>query len=104
MNIYVGNLTREVTQDDLHTAFGAFGQVTSASLIKDKFSGESRGFAFVEMPVKTEAEKAMNEIKEIKGRPVTINEARPKESNFRGGGRSGGYGGRGHGGRDGGWR
>ena len=106
MNLYVGNLSKEVTQDDLQQAFAAFGQVLSAAVIKEKFTGESRGFGFVEMPVKTEAEAAMNGIKEIKGRTVTINEARPRESGNRGG-RSGGFG-RKHSGRDsrggGGWR
>lgn len=112
MNLYVGNLAKEVTQDDLNEAFGSFGQIVSASIIRDKFSGESRGFGFVEMPVKSEAEAAIQGIKEIKGRTVTINEARPRESRPHGGGgggRSGGFGGGGrrHGGggrREGGWR
>lgn len=108
MNLYVGNLAREVTQEDLQQAFSAFGQVASTAVIKDKFTGESRGFGFVEMPVKEEAEAAMNGIKEIKGRMVTINEARPRESSPRGSSRPGGSGSR-HGGRDrrggsGGWR
>ncbi len=106
MNLYVGNLAREVTQEDLQQVFGAFGQVLSATVIKEKFSGESRGFGFVEMPVKAEAEAAMNGIKDIKGKMVTINEARPRESGNRGG-RSGVFG-RKHGGREnrsgGGWR
>jgi len=109
MNLYIGGLAKEVTQDDLLQAFGAFGQVTSAAVIRDKFSGESRGFGFVEMPVKSEAEAAMNGIKDIQGRAVTINEARPRESH--GGGGRGGFGGgrRPHGssrGREhrGGWR
>ena len=113
MNLYVGNLAREVTQEDLMSVFGAFGQVTSATIIKDKFSGEPRGFGFVEMPAKAEAEAAMNGIKDIKGKMVTINEARPREEGSRGGGRSGGgygrsrSGGGGGGGRGrsgGGWR
>lgn len=89
MNIYVGNLTRETTQDDLLEAFGAFGQVLSATIIRDKFSGESRGFGFVEMPGKAEAEAAMNGIREIKGKAITINEARPRESGYGGGSRGG---------------
>lgn len=110
MNLYVGNLAREATQEDLQQAFGAFGQVSSAAIIKDKFSGEPRGFAFVEMPNKSEAEAAMNAVKDIKGKVVTINEARPRESGHRGGGgRSGGFGGRkpyggGRDNRSGGWR
>ena len=85
MNLYIGNLAREVTQDDLLQVFGAFGQVVSATIIKDKFSGEPRGFGFVEMPAKAEAEAAMNGVREIKGRMVTINEARPREPRHRGG-------------------
>jgi RNA recognition motif-containing protein len=105
MNLYIGNLAREITQDDLLQVFGAFGQVVSATVIRDKFSGESRGFGFVEMPAKSEAEAAMNGIREIKGRMVTINEARPREPRPRGGGARGGFD-RGRGGRErrGGWR
>jgi RNA recognition motif-containing protein len=94
MNIFVGNLAREATQDDLREAFSAFGQVTSATVIKDKFTGDSRGFGFVEMASQTEAEAAMTGVKEIKGRAVTVNEARPRESSGpRGGGFGGGGGG-----------
>ena len=100
MNIYVGNLSGETTEDDLRQAFEAFGQVESANLIKDKFTGESRGFGFVEMPSKDEAQKAIEEMNgtDLKGRTLNVNEARPKTD--RGGGR-GGYGG-GRGGRGGG--
>ncbi|NTV29540.1 MAG: RNA-binding protein [Candidatus Omnitrophica bacterium] len=94
MNIFVGNLAREATQDDLREAFSAFGQVSSATVIKDKFTGDPRGFGFVEMPSQSEAEAAMTGVKEIKGRPVTVNEARPRESS---GPRSGGFGGGGFG-------
>jgi len=68
MNIYVGNLSHQVTEDELKKAFEAFGQVTSVSIIKDKFSGESRGFGFVEMPAKAEAQSAINGLngKELK--------------------------------------
>jgi RNA recognition motif-containing protein len=92
MNIYVGNLLREVTEDDLRKAFEAFGQVTSASIIKDKFSGESRGFGFVEMPAKAEAQAAINGLngKELKGQVLNINEARPRAEGGRGGERRGG--------------
>ncbi len=80
MNIYVGNLSREATEDDLREAFEAFGQVSSVAVIKDKFTSESRGFGFVEMPAKEEAESAIASLngKEIKGRSVNVNEARPR--------------------------
>ena len=90
MNIYIGNLAKEITEDDLKEAFEAFGQVASAVVIKEKFSGESRGFGFVEMPSKKEAEEAINGLKELKGRMVTINEARPRPTDNRGRGGSGG--------------
>ena len=101
MNIYVGNLAREVNDEDLQAAFAAFGQVASATVIKDKFSGESRGFGFVEMPGKAEAEAAINGMngKELKGRALNVNEARPKSDSNRGGGGGRGGGGRGGGGR-----
>jgi RNA recognition motif-containing protein len=100
MNIYVGNLSREVTESELKEAFGAFGEVSSASVIKDKFTGESRGFGFVEMPNKTEAEQAIAGLngKDLKGRALNVNEARPRRDDRRGGfggGRDrGGFGGR----------
>jgi len=104
MNIYVGNLSYDVTEEDLKQAFSAFGQVLSAALIKDKFTGQSRGFGFVEMPVKAEGDASITGMngKELKGRTLTVNEARPKEEHH-GGGRSGGKrfgggGGRGFGG------
>jgi RNA recognition motif-containing protein len=92
MNIYVGNLSYNVTEEDLKTAFEAFGQVTSASIIKDKFSGQSKGFGFVEMPVKEEAQAAIGGIngKELKGRTLNVNEARPRTDDRRGGGGGGG--------------
>ena len=96
MNIYVGNLSRDVTEDDLKQAFEAFGQVESANVIKDKFSGESRGFGFVEMPSKNEAQSAIAGLngKDLMGRVVSVNEARPRTENRRGGGgRRGGFGG-----------
>ena len=103
MNIYVGNLAKQATEDDLRQAFEAFGQVESVNIIKDKFSGESREFGFVEMPSKDEAQKAIEEMngKDLVGSAVNVNEARPKTD--RGGGGRGGYGGgRGGGGRGGG--
>jgi len=95
MNIYVGNLAREVTEDDLREAFEAFGQVSTATVIKDKFSGESRGFGFVEMPSKNEAQTAITEMneKDLKGRNINVNEARPKTDRGGGGGRRRGGGG-----------
>ena len=96
MNIYVGNLSHEATEEDLQQAFEAFGQVASVNVIKDKFSGESRGFGFVEMPDKAEAQSAINDLNgtELKGRALNVNEARPRSEGRRGGG-----GGRGGGGR-----
>lgn len=95
MNIFVGNLSREVTEEDLQKAFEAFGQVTSTSVLRDKYTGESKGFGFVEMPGKAQAQAAITGLngKEIKGRAVNVNEARPRADN-RGGGRrpSGGRG------------
>jgi len=87
MNIYVGNLAREATESDLREAFQAFGEVSSAAIIKDKFSGESRGFGFVEMPNKAEADKAISSLngKGLKGRNLTVNEARPRTDSGRGG-------------------
>ena len=88
MNIYVGNLSRDVTEDELREAFEAFGQVATASIITDRFSGESRGFGFVEMPDKAEAQAAITELngKDLKGRTLNINEARPRPDKKRGGG------------------
>jgi len=89
MNLYVGNLAREITEEDLKQAFAAFGQVDTATIIKDKFTGESRGFAFIEIPILAEAQAAIAGLngKELKGRALTINEARPKTERRGGGGR-----------------
>jgi RNA recognition motif-containing protein len=98
MNIYVGNLSYEVTEEDLKEAFEAFGQVESVSIIKDKYSGQSKGFGFVEMPAKAEAQSAINDLngKELKGRTLNVNEARPRtESRGGRGGYGGGRGGQG---------
>ena len=94
-NIYVGNLSFQATEDDLRQAFSAFGQVSAVNIITDRETGRSRGFAFVEMSDAGEAKKAIDELnlKEIAGRAVTVNEARPKTDRPRGGG--GGGGGRG---------
>jgi RNA recognition motif-containing protein len=95
MNIYVGNLSREATEADLKQAFEAFGKVDTAAIIKDKVSGESKGFGFVEMPVPAEAQVAMIELngKDLKGRPMTVNEAKPRTENKKSGGRGGSGGG-----------
>ena len=88
MNIYVGNLSQTVTEEDLRHAFEGFGQVASVSIIKDRLSGKSRGFGFLEMPNKTEALEAIRGLnsKELKGQPLTVNEARPRREDRRGGG------------------
>ena len=80
MNIYVGNLAYAVTDQDLQEAFSAFGTVDKASVINDRESGRSKGFGFVEMPVDEEARLAIDSLngKDIKGRCVNINEARPR--------------------------
>jgi RNA recognition motif-containing protein len=103
MNIYVGNLSAETTEDALREAFGVYGQVESVNIIKDRFSGEPRGFGFVEMPGKAEAQKAIEEMngKDLMGRAVTVNEARPKTQRRDSGGRRGGGFGGGRGGRGG---
>lgn len=87
MNIYVGNLSPETTEEDLRQAFKSYGEVLNASIIKDKYSGESRGFGFVEMSNKEEAQKAIAGISgtELHGRTLNVNEARPRTE------RSGGY-------------
>ncbi|MEK7796948.1 MAG: RNA-binding protein [Pseudomonadota bacterium] len=106
MNIFVGNLSRDATEEDLRQAFAAYGQVDKVSVLKDKFTGEPRGFGFVEMANKTEAQAAITGLnqKEIKGRALTVNEARPREDRGNrsggGGGNRGGFGG-GRGGRGG---
>jgi len=94
MNIYVGNLSFEVTEEDLKRAFEDFGQVVSVSIIRDRYSGEPRGFGFVEMPAKAETQSAINGLsgKELKGRTLNVNEARPRSEARRGGGRRGGWG------------
>ncbi|OHB67619.1 MAG: RNA-binding protein [Planctomycetes bacterium RBG_13_60_9] len=96
MNIYVGNLSFEVTDDELRQLFEAHGQVESASVVKDRFSGESRGFGFVEMPAKKDADAAIAGLNgtDLKGRTITVNEAKPKAPKSGGGGGGGGRGGR----------
>jgi len=93
MNIYVGNLAWETTEDELRDIFAAFGQVESARIITDRMTGRSRGFGFVEMPDNEEGKSAIADLngKEVKGRNLKVNEARPRDDN-RGGGRGGGGG------------
>src|SRR5512134_1083856 len=103
MNIFIGNLSRQVTDADLREAFEAHGTVESANVIKDKFTGESRGFGFVEMPTQDEAQAAIAALngKDLKGRALNVAEAKPRTEGGGGGARSGGgYGG--GGGRSGG--
>ncbi len=90
MNIYIGNLSQQANEEDLRKAFEAFGNVKSANIIKDKFSGTSKGFAFVEIEAKTEAQAAIQELNgsELKGTRIIVNEARPKSDNRRSGGNS----------------
>ena len=94
MNIYVGNLSPETTEDDLRQAFEAYGQVETANVIKDKYSGESKGFGFVEMPSKDEAQKAIDEMngKDLQGSTIKVSEARPRADRGGGEGRGGGGG------------
>ena len=101
MNIYVGNLAYSVTEEDLKKAFGAFGQVASANVIRDQFSDRSKGFGFVEMPESSEAQAAISGLngKELNGRSLNVNEAKPKADRDRGGGYGGRRGGGGGGGR-----
>jgi RNA recognition motif-containing protein len=98
MNIYVGSLSYNVTEEDLKQAFEPFGEVESVRIIKDMYTGRSKGFGFVEMPGKSEAQSAIESLngKELKGRTVKVNEARPRSEGRRGG--------RGGGGRQGGGR
>ncbi|MGD1006014.1 MAG: RNA-binding protein [Ignavibacteriaceae bacterium] len=101
MNIYVGNLASDVAEEDLRNLFSEYGHITNVKVIKDIFSGTSKGFGFVEMPGVSEAQKAINELnaKELKGKKIVVNEARPKTDSRRGGG--GNRGGSSSGGRGG---
>jgi RNA recognition motif-containing protein len=103
MNIYVGNLSYDMTEEDLRKEFEAFGKVDSVNIIKDKFTDRSRGFAFVEMSGSEEAKAAIAAIngKDVKGRALNVSEARPRAEGRRGGGGGGGErrGGGGGGGR-----
>jgi RNA recognition motif-containing protein len=91
INIYVGNLSFEVSVEDLRQAFEAFGQVSSARIVKDKYSGQPRGFGFVEMPDHARAQAAIEHLngKELLGRQMNVNEARPRTDQGRFGRQSG---------------
>ena len=97
--LYVGNLSFNTTETDLQDLFAQAGPVQEVTLMQDKFTGKSRGFAFVTMTTEADAQKAITEFngKTVEGRPLTVNEARPREARPPGGGRGGGYGGGGGG-------
>ncbi len=80
MNLYVGNLPYSVTEDDLRSAFSEFGEVSSVNVISDKFSGQSKGFGFVEMPDNSEADAAIKALNgsEMQGRNMKVNQAKPR--------------------------
>lgn len=102
--LYVGNLSYSVTSQGLEQMFAEFGNVRSAQVIQDRDTGRSKGFGFVEMADDNAAQEAINNLhdKEVEGRRLTVNEARPREDRGGGGGGGGGYGGGGGGGRRGG--
>lgn len=105
MNIYVGNLAPEVTEQDLENAFGEFGKIKSVKVIKDMFTQQSKGFGFVEMESTNEANQAIQKLNtaELKGKRITVNEARPPKNNRSGGGFGGGSRGSGGSSRGGGY-
>jgi len=96
MNIYVGNLSYAVTEDDLRRSFAAFGDVASVTIIKDKFTGQPKGFGFVEMPSSEQAKAAIAGLngKDVQGRALSVNEAKPRAEGGGGGRGGGGRGGR----------
>ena len=102
MNIYVGNLPSDVTDETIKQAFESFGQVTSARVIKDKYTGQSRGFGFVEMLEQSQAREAIKSLngKELLGKQMSVNEARPRTDRGRSGGQGGYQRGSGYGGRN----
>jgi len=89
MNIYVGNLSYETTEEDLKKAFEVYGAVDTVRVIKDNYSGRSKGFGFVEMPTRSEAQSAIEGLngKDLKGRSLNVSEARPRSEGRRGGSR-----------------
>jgi len=98
MNIYVGNLSYDATDVTIREAFESFGQVTSARVIKDKYNGQSRGFGFVEMSAQSQAQTAIKSLngKELLGKQISVNEARPRADQGRTGGGRMDYSGRGN--------
>jgi len=92
MNIYVGNISSQLTEEEINEAFAAYGELTSVRIIKDRYTGEPRGFGFIEMPKKTEAEAAIAGLngKDLKGKTLNVNEARPRTEGSRSGSPSGG--------------
>lgn len=105
MNIYVGNLPYKITENDLRDLFSAYGDVTSVSMIKDKMTGQSKGFGFVDMPDAAQGNAAIQGLNEqaVQGRNIKVNEAKPREDRPRDGGGRGGFGGGGRGGDRGGF-
>ena len=101
MNLYVGNLALDVTDEDLKQAFEVYGTVKSSKVVKDYGTGQSRGFGFVEMPSMNQALEAISGLngQDVKGKSLVVSEARPKKTNPRGGGRGGRGGGGGGGNR-----
>ena len=101
MNIYVGNLSYEATEEELRQEFTIFGEVSSVNIIKDKYSGRSKGFGFIEMASVSEGQAAIDGLngKTLNERTLVVNAARPRSDNRRGGGGGGGYGGGGGSGR-----
>ena len=102
INIYVGNLSSSTTENELRAKFEKFGKVSSVKIIIDKLTGESKGFAFVEMPNKSEGEQAIIGLnkQELNGKMLNVNEARPRTGGFGGGNGNGNGGGRSSGGRN----
>lgn len=96
MNIYVGNLSRDVTEEELRELFGTFGQVASVNIIKDRYSGQPRGFGFVEMASKSEGQAAIAGLKgqTLRERTIDVSEARPRSDSRGGGSYGGGRGGK----------
>jgi RNA recognition motif-containing protein len=112
MNLYIGNLSWSISEPELQQTFEAYGEVSSCKIVKDKMTNRSKGFAFVEMPNDDEANAAISALNgtDVKGRNISVNEARPREERpqgggggYRGGGGGGNRGGGGYGGGSGGY-